>query len=95
MIPYVILVLLLLFYSNRKNYIAIMVILTVFAVVRYDVGWDYMTYYNIAKDPETTIDYQRFSFVWHRVSYNPIIRKYYIKRGCWDNNLSTLFIFFS
>lgn len=64
MIPYVILVLLLLFYSNRKNYIAIMVILTVFAVVRYDVGWDYMTYYNIAKDPEATIDYQRFSFVW-------------------------------
>ena len=42
-------------------------IILLFSVIRYDVGWDYMTYYDIAKDPESDHDFHRFSFFWQQI----------------------------
>lgn len=67
MIPYIIFALLLLYFSNRSLYVHMLLITLVFATVRYDVGWDYMTYYDIAKAPEDDLDFQRFSFFWQQI----------------------------
>lgn len=44
-----------------------MFIIIVFSLIRYDVGWDYMNYYDIARDPESDLDFQRFSFFWKQI----------------------------
>lgn len=67
MIPYIIFALLLLFFSNRNMYVHMLLIILLFATFRYDVGWDYMTYYDIAKAPESDLDFERFSFFWKAI----------------------------
>lgn len=67
MIPYIVFALLLLFFSNNNKYLHMMFVIFVFSVIRYDVGWDYMNYYDIAKDPESDLDFQRFSFFWKEI----------------------------
>lgn len=69
MIPYIIFALLLLFFSNRNMYVHMLLIILLFATFRYDVGWDYMTYYDIAKAPESDLDFERFSFSGRQLFY--------------------------
>lgn len=64
MIPYFVFALLLLLFSNNNKFWHMMLVIFVFSVIRYDVGWDYMNYYDIAKNPESDMDFMRFSFFW-------------------------------
>ncbi len=67
MLPYLLLAGVVLLYSNKNEYRIILLVLLLFAVLRYDVGWDYMSYYDIARNPEADHDFYRFSFFWQQI----------------------------
>lgn len=64
MIPYFIFLFFIFFFYYKGNYKGMMVILTLFSVLRYNVGWDYSGYYELALSPESYHDYYRFSVFW-------------------------------
>lgn len=67
MIPYFVFLFFLFFFYHHNNYKGIMITLILFSVLRYDVGWDYMSYYEIALNPEMDNDFSRFSFFWQKI----------------------------
>lgn len=50
MIPYIIFAILLFLLYKRQSPLGMTILLVVFAVIRYDTGWDYMSYYNACTD---------------------------------------------
>lgn len=64
MIPYFVFLFLIIVCYHKKSPLAMIVVMTLFSVFRYDVGWDYMSYYELASDPLNDHDYYRFSYVW-------------------------------
>ena len=65
MFPYLLFVAVLLFFYYRKNPIMMLLTLVAFAVLRYDVGWDYMNYYEFSSDEGSlALARERYSVVW-------------------------------
>lgn len=66
MFPYLLFVAVLLFFYYRKNPIMMLLTLVAFAVLRYDVGWDYMSYYGFSSDEGSlALARERYSVVWY------------------------------
>lgn len=61
MIPYFLFIIILLWAYNTKNPIAMMLIITIFSVLRFDVGWDYDSYYQAFVD-STSADIAKLSW---------------------------------
>lgn len=66
MFPYLLFVAVLLVFYYRKNPIMMLLTLVAFAVLRYDVGWDYMSYYEFSSDEGSlALARERYSVVWY------------------------------
>lgn len=66
MLPYLLFVALLLFFYGRKNPMLMILTMGLFAVLRYDVGWDYVSYYELSSDPTAlAIAQERYSALWY------------------------------
>ena len=65
MIPYIIFILIIGLLFFKRSPIGILITLISISALRYDVGWDYMSYYNITTD-EVHLNFavQRYSFIW-------------------------------
>lgn len=65
MFPYLLFVGLLLFFYYRKQSVLMLFTMALFAVLRYDVGWDYMSYYSFSSDEGSlALARERYSVVW-------------------------------
>ena len=66
MLPYILFIIILLFFYWRRAPLGMLITIILFAALRYDTGWDYMNYYEVSSNPslwdnpETT----RFSLIW-------------------------------
>lgn len=65
MIPYILFLILELLCYSKHNYKLMALLMMVFSLIRYDVGWDYMSYVEKVEDfGSLTIYWERFSFIW-------------------------------
>lgn len=92
MFPYVLFILLMLIAYRYKAHRLMFIFLTVFAAIRYDVGWDYAAYIDIctdqikleeAKDAYSVIWYLLFEFAYnHSIPEFPIILSAIVSQWC-------------
>ena len=65
MIPYIVFVILVLVFRHNNKPKLIYLTLLLFSVLRYDTGWDYMSYYTkVEMWGDESISWERFSFIW-------------------------------
>lgn len=65
MLGYILFVCLLLICYSRRAPKAMLLVMVLFAVLRYDVGWDYVSYYNLSSDPSLLARAKdQYSFLW-------------------------------
>jgi len=68
MIPYFIFIVLLLWFRGIHNHKLIFILLLLFSALRFDVGWDYMSYYQKAEYfGSAAISWDRYSFIWMKL----------------------------
>lgn len=69
MIPYIIFTAVILYFAHRNNPKGMLFVLILFAVLRYDTGWDYMMYVRTVQNPSYWIngDHSRFSLLWREL----------------------------
>ena len=66
MFPYILFALLVLLLYCFKKPAGILIVMIAFSVLRYDVGWDYISYYEICRDSvQLGMAEDRYSFVWN------------------------------
>lgn len=66
MFPYILFALLILLLYCFKKPVGILSVMIVFSVLRYDVGWDYISYYEICRDSiQLGMAEDRYSFIWN------------------------------
>lgn len=65
MLGYIVFVCLLLLFYSRRAPKAMLLVMILFAVLRYDVGWDYNSYYELANDVNALeLAKERYSLLW-------------------------------
>lgn len=65
MIPYIIFIILILLFRGIKKPFYIYIAITLFSVLRYDTGWDYMSYYDTVLEwGGNSFSMERYSIIW-------------------------------
>ena len=64
MLPYILFIVFILYFFHRRQPKWILWTLIIFAALRYNVGWDYLSYTNIIDKPTT---WEKYSFFWREL----------------------------